>query len=366
MPFSDIVHRPFQVVTPLDIALLRRLGRAVVHHPAGPDRLSQPRLLRRTTRPGTATASWRAQALASADRVVFFSGHAAGRGGQRGPGRADRARVVLHRRRPPRARAAPTPRAAAAARRSASARCCSASARTSGTRTACSRWRSSARCRRATASPAGSCSPARTPDGTSAQEEAAWLAAHASHRARVIDLGAVTRPRRRGCTRTPRSSCTRPCARASAWCRSRPRPRARRRCGRRSRRSPRCCRPRRRDRGLGRRRDRRRPPPRCWPTRRPAPASSTRCARPAPATSGTARPSRWSSSTARPRPRPARRRRLARRAVQRRRGRARGLGWLHPARRPAGAAGGLHPPLAASPGVLRPQGRVAAMYARRG
>ena len=30
MPFSDVAHRPFQVVNPLDIALLRRLGRAVV------------------------------------------------------------------------------------------------------------------------------------------------------------------------------------------------------------------------------------------------------------------------------------------------------------------------------------------------
>ena len=73
---TDVAHRPFQVVTPLDVSLLRRMGRAVVltqqdliafHNPAYfPD-----------------YAGWHGyrelarDALAAADRVAFFSAHAA-------------------------------------------------------------------------------------------------------------------------------------------------------------------------------------------------------------------------------------------------------------------------------------------------
>jgi glycosyltransferase involved in cell wall biosynthesis/GT2 family glycosyltransferase len=77
VPFSDIAHRPFQVVTPLDIALLRRLGRAVIvtqqdliafHNPAYFDDYAAWHGYRELAR----------EALAAADRVAFFSAHAAG------------------------------------------------------------------------------------------------------------------------------------------------------------------------------------------------------------------------------------------------------------------------------------------------
>ena len=96
-------HRPFQVVTPLDIALLRRLGRAVVvtqqdliayHNPAYFDDYAAWHGYRELAR----------EALAAADRVAFFSGHAAGEARRRGPGRARARAGRPHRRRPPRDR----------------------------------------------------------------------------------------------------------------------------------------------------------------------------------------------------------------------------------------------------------------------
>jgi glycosyltransferase involved in cell wall biosynthesis/GT2 family glycosyltransferase len=73
---SDVVHRPFQVVTPLDLTLLRRLGRRVV--------LTQQDLIAYRN-PGYFAdhAEWDGyrrltrQALAAADRVAFFSEYAA-------------------------------------------------------------------------------------------------------------------------------------------------------------------------------------------------------------------------------------------------------------------------------------------------
>ena len=93
VPFSDIAHRPFQVVTPLDIALLRRLGRAVVvtqqdliafHNPAYFDDYAAWNGYRELAR----------EALAAADRVAFFSGHAAGEAVIEDLVERDRARVV--------------------------------------------------------------------------------------------------------------------------------------------------------------------------------------------------------------------------------------------------------------------------------
>ena len=93
VPFSDIAHRPFQVVTPLDIALLRRLGRAVVvtqqdliafHNPAYFDDYAAWNGYRELAR----------EALGAADRVAFFSGHAAGEAVSEDLVERDRARVV--------------------------------------------------------------------------------------------------------------------------------------------------------------------------------------------------------------------------------------------------------------------------------
>lgn len=74
-PLSDVVHRPQQVFTPEDLALLRLVGRRVVigqqdliayhNHAYHPD-VERWRAYRRTTR----------LALAAADQVVFFSEHA--------------------------------------------------------------------------------------------------------------------------------------------------------------------------------------------------------------------------------------------------------------------------------------------------
>jgi glycosyltransferase involved in cell wall biosynthesis/GT2 family glycosyltransferase len=92
-PFSDIAHRPFQVVNPLDIALLRRLGRAVVvtqqdliafHNPAYFDDYAAWEGYRELAR----------DALAAADRVAFFSAHAADEAVLEDLVERDRARVV--------------------------------------------------------------------------------------------------------------------------------------------------------------------------------------------------------------------------------------------------------------------------------
>ncbi len=73
---SDVVHRPFQVVDPLDLTLLRRMGRRVVltqqdliayHNPAYFEDFAAWNGYRELAR----------QALAEADRVAFFSEHAA-------------------------------------------------------------------------------------------------------------------------------------------------------------------------------------------------------------------------------------------------------------------------------------------------
>jgi glycosyltransferase involved in cell wall biosynthesis/GT2 family glycosyltransferase len=92
-PFSDIAHRPFQVVTPLDVALLRRMGRAVVvtqqdliayYNPAYFDDYEAWHGYRELAR----------DALSAADRVAFFSAHAAGEAVGEDLVDADRARVV--------------------------------------------------------------------------------------------------------------------------------------------------------------------------------------------------------------------------------------------------------------------------------
>jgi glycosyltransferase involved in cell wall biosynthesis len=72
---TDVVHRPQQVFTPDDLALLRLVGRRVVvgqqdliayHNPTYHSSIDAWRAYRRTTR----------LALAGADRVIFFSEHA--------------------------------------------------------------------------------------------------------------------------------------------------------------------------------------------------------------------------------------------------------------------------------------------------
>jgi len=74
---TDVVHRPFQVVDPLDLTLLRRMGRRVVltqqdliayHNAAYFEDFAGWQGYRRLAR----------QALAEADRVAFFSEHVAG------------------------------------------------------------------------------------------------------------------------------------------------------------------------------------------------------------------------------------------------------------------------------------------------
>jgi glycosyltransferase involved in cell wall biosynthesis len=74
-PLTDVVHRPQQVFTPDDLALLRLVGRRVVvgqqdliayHNPTYHPSIDTWRAYRRTTR----------LALAGADQVVFFSEHA--------------------------------------------------------------------------------------------------------------------------------------------------------------------------------------------------------------------------------------------------------------------------------------------------
>jgi GT2 family glycosyltransferase len=76
LPLDDVVHRPFQAVTPLDLQQLRRLGRRVVltqqdliayRNPSYFESFPQWHGYRELTR----------QALAAADRVTFFSRHAA-------------------------------------------------------------------------------------------------------------------------------------------------------------------------------------------------------------------------------------------------------------------------------------------------
>ena len=93
VPFSDVAHRPFQVVNPRDIALLRRLGRAVVvtqqdliafHNPAYFEDYAAWNGYRELAR----------EALAAADRVAFFSRHAAEEAVIEDLVERDRARVV--------------------------------------------------------------------------------------------------------------------------------------------------------------------------------------------------------------------------------------------------------------------------------
>ncbi len=133
---SDIAHRPFQVVTPLDVALLRRLGRAVVvtqqdliayHNPAYFEDYAAWHGYRELAR----------EALGSADRVAFFSKHAAGEAVGEDLVEPSRARVVYigvnHRVLAPSVETS-RPAALADERRS-----CSVSGRTSCTRTASSR-----------------------------------------------------------------------------------------------------------------------------------------------------------------------------------------------------------------------------------
>jgi glycosyltransferase involved in cell wall biosynthesis/GT2 family glycosyltransferase len=90
---SDVVHRPFQVVDPLDLTLLRRMGRRVVltqqdliafHNPAYFDDYAAWHGYRELAR----------QALAEADRVAFFSEHAAKESLAEDLVDAERARVV--------------------------------------------------------------------------------------------------------------------------------------------------------------------------------------------------------------------------------------------------------------------------------
>jgi glycosyltransferase involved in cell wall biosynthesis/GT2 family glycosyltransferase len=93
MPLSDVAHRPFQVVTPLDVALLRRLGRAVVvtqqdliayHNPVYFDDYAAWHGYRELAR----------DALAAADRVAFFSRHAANEAVEEDLVESERAHVV--------------------------------------------------------------------------------------------------------------------------------------------------------------------------------------------------------------------------------------------------------------------------------
>ncbi len=61
-PRTDVVHRPQQVFTPADLALLEARRRAHRHRSAGPDRLPQPRLPSPTYTPGACTGAppaWR-------------------------------------------------------------------------------------------------------------------------------------------------------------------------------------------------------------------------------------------------------------------------------------------------------------------
>jgi GT2 family glycosyltransferase/glycosyltransferase involved in cell wall biosynthesis len=92
-PYSDVAHRPFQVVTPLDVALLRRMGRAVVvtqqdliayHNPAYFEDYAGWHGYRELAR----------AALGAADRVAFFSAHAAGDAVGEDLVEPDRAQVV--------------------------------------------------------------------------------------------------------------------------------------------------------------------------------------------------------------------------------------------------------------------------------
>ena len=55
-PPTDVVHRPYQVSSYDDLRLLLRRRRAAGDHPAGPDRLPQPRLPRQLRRAGRSTA----------------------------------------------------------------------------------------------------------------------------------------------------------------------------------------------------------------------------------------------------------------------------------------------------------------------
>jgi glycosyltransferase involved in cell wall biosynthesis/GT2 family glycosyltransferase len=90
---TDVVHRPFQVVDPLDLTLLRRMGRRIVltqqdliafHNPAYFEDYAAWNGYRQLAR----------QALAEADRVAFFSEHAAKESLAEDLVDAERARVV--------------------------------------------------------------------------------------------------------------------------------------------------------------------------------------------------------------------------------------------------------------------------------
>ena len=301
VPFSDVAHRPFQVVNPRDIALLRRLGRAVVvtqqdliafHNPAYFEDYAAWNGYRELAR----------EALAAADRVAFFSRHAAEEAVIEDLVERDRARVVYigvdHQVLAPSKALARPPAlderpfllclgtdflhknrvfamevfAALRERHAFQGRLVLAGRTPPRARPP--------RRRRCGAPRTPGCRPT-------------WSTSSPSRR-----------PRRPGCTPTPRSSCTRPCARASGWCRSRrPRP-ARRRCGPPTPPWPNCCRATRPRSSPGTPGPRPKPRPRCWPTTRRGHGSSAPCARPASATTGTARGRRCSPSTARPRPRP--------------------------------------------------------------